>query len=71
MALFDEDAEKRQKISMEKKLEEWRDILMPFMLLIWQKRKTWMIFNGAALVLILLYLFFLAKPFYRFRRYPA
>ena len=64
MALFDEDAEKRQKISMEKKLEEWRDILMPFMLLIWQKRKTWMIYNGAALVLILLYLFFLAKPYF-------
>src|SRR3989339_1000167 len=62
------DQETKKEDSQPQKLEDWFknliDKLHPYIVQLWEVRKKLMIFNGAFAVLVLLYLYLVAKPYF-------
>lgn len=62
------EQELKKEDSQPQKLEDWFknliDKLRPYIMQLWEVRKKLMIFNGAVAVLVLLYLYLIAKPYF-------
>src|SRR4030067_1590427 len=59
---------KKEDPAQPQKLEDWFknlvDKLRPYIKQLWEVRKKLMIFNGAVAVLVLVYLYLIAKPYF-------
>jgi uncharacterized protein involved in exopolysaccharide biosynthesis len=58
------DISNQKDVAWEKQLQSLFDRLLPYLLRIWNQRNKWILINGIGLLVILLYLLFLAKPYY-------
>ena len=65
MKEFDEEDDIEQpKIPWDKRLQDFFDSLMPYLLRVWEKRKHWLIVNAVGAVVIVLWMLLFAKPYY-------
>jgi uncharacterized protein involved in exopolysaccharide biosynthesis len=65
---MDDQETKNEEIVEPQKLEDWFknlvEKLRPYILKLWEVRKKLMIFNGGVAVLVLVYLYLIAKPYF-------